>query len=302
MIDKQSLSKLAQLDPLSYPKSLRHLSLRGSRLHGKYKLPLKFVTKSPELSRSYQPGDPVRFIDWSYYARSDKLIVREAYEHSSAHIVILCFLHPNMLWPNQDVLDTIKIDAISKQETALRVAFNLLGVHTEGGDDVVVYFVVEDRLHELKVKNKRDVLESFNFLKKNNFIYDKYLEHLPSSGGAKSKCDLFYVVTDGLFYSHERMKSFFPMFRSGICLHVNSFLEEDPSWIESQSIYDPNSVDTREYRGSRLLSEDDYQKKLTAWKQKQKDYFKSKNINYFSFNDRSLIRDYLYTVYQQRST
>ena len=39
--------------------------------------------------RAYSPGDDVRFIDWPYYARMEKLLLRMFHEHSEAEVAIL---------------------------------------------------------------------------------------------------------------------------------------------------------------------------------------------------------------------
>jgi len=39
--------------------------------------------------RDYSPGDDVRFVDWPYYARMEKLLLRLFHEHSEADVVIL---------------------------------------------------------------------------------------------------------------------------------------------------------------------------------------------------------------------
>ena len=39
--------------------------------------------------RAYAPGDDVRFIDWPYYARMERLLLRLFHEHSEAPVVIL---------------------------------------------------------------------------------------------------------------------------------------------------------------------------------------------------------------------
>ncbi|MDY6914552.1 MAG: DUF58 domain-containing protein [Planctomycetota bacterium] len=39
--------------------------------------------------RDYAPGDDIRFIDWPYYARMEKLLLRMFHEHSEAGVVIL---------------------------------------------------------------------------------------------------------------------------------------------------------------------------------------------------------------------
>ena len=39
--------------------------------------------------RAYAPGDDVRFIDWPYYARMEKLLLRLFHEHSESEVGIL---------------------------------------------------------------------------------------------------------------------------------------------------------------------------------------------------------------------
>lgn len=39
--------------------------------------------------RDYQPGDPLKRLDWSVYARSDRYVVREAYQEVSARCFVL---------------------------------------------------------------------------------------------------------------------------------------------------------------------------------------------------------------------
>ncbi len=39
--------------------------------------------------RGYAPGDDIRFIDWAYYARMEKLLLRLVHEHSESEVLIL---------------------------------------------------------------------------------------------------------------------------------------------------------------------------------------------------------------------
>jgi uncharacterized protein (DUF58 family) len=39
--------------------------------------------------RDYSPGDDVRFVDWPYFARMEKLLLRLFHEHSDRHVAIL---------------------------------------------------------------------------------------------------------------------------------------------------------------------------------------------------------------------
>lgn len=39
--------------------------------------------------RDYTPGDEIRFLDWAYYARMEKLLVRLFHEHSESDVVLM---------------------------------------------------------------------------------------------------------------------------------------------------------------------------------------------------------------------
>ncbi|MCK4601697.1 MAG: DUF58 domain-containing protein, partial [Phycisphaerae bacterium] len=39
--------------------------------------------------RAYAPGDDIRFIDWPYYARMERLLLRLFHEHSESDVAIL---------------------------------------------------------------------------------------------------------------------------------------------------------------------------------------------------------------------
>jgi len=46
--------------------------------------------------RAYSPGDDVRFMDWPYYARMEKLLLRLFHEHSDAEVAILLDVSASM--------------------------------------------------------------------------------------------------------------------------------------------------------------------------------------------------------------
>ena len=50
--------------------------------------------------RSYEPGDPIRNIDWKLYARSDRYYVREADQESQMHVCIVLDTSASMQQPS----------------------------------------------------------------------------------------------------------------------------------------------------------------------------------------------------------
>ena len=47
--------------------------------------------------RDYTPGDDIRFVDWAYYARMEKLLLRLFHEHSEGDVAILLDVSGSML-------------------------------------------------------------------------------------------------------------------------------------------------------------------------------------------------------------
>ena len=59
--------------------------------------------------RSYQPGDPIRHIDWKLFARSDRYFVREAEQESQMHVCILLDTSASMAQPSFGVPQLTKL-------------------------------------------------------------------------------------------------------------------------------------------------------------------------------------------------
>ncbi|MHC4562519.1 MAG: DUF58 domain-containing protein [Planctomycetota bacterium] len=72
--------------------------------------------------RAYVPGDDVRFVDWSYYARMDKLLRRLFHERSEAGVAILMDASSSMLasgGPGQATQGAGKFDYVRRVTAAL---------------------------------------------------------------------------------------------------------------------------------------------------------------------------------------
>ncbi len=82
IFDAPFLARLEQLHLLAKRVSGRSAAaLRRSRRVGDG---LEFADH-----RAYTPGDDVRFVDWPYFARMDRLLLRMFHEHSEADVAIL---------------------------------------------------------------------------------------------------------------------------------------------------------------------------------------------------------------------
>ncbi|MGC9455115.1 MAG: DUF58 domain-containing protein [Phycisphaerae bacterium] len=104
--------------------------------------------------RDYSPGDDPRFIDWSCYARMEKLLVRLFHTHSEAPVALLLDVSASMSAP-----DT------SKFIYALRTAAALTYI-AMGGMEQVLLLPFSDRLHRPLVtgRNRLEIPRVLEFL------------------------------------------------------------------------------------------------------------------------------------------
>jgi uncharacterized protein (DUF58 family) len=82
LFDDEFLGRLQRLHLMA--KRLSARGAAGARRGRKIGDGLEFADH-----RSYAPGDDVRFIDWPYYARMEKLLLRLFHQHSEADVDIL---------------------------------------------------------------------------------------------------------------------------------------------------------------------------------------------------------------------
>jgi len=105
--------------------------------------------------RSYAPGDDIRFIDWPYYGRMEKLLLRLFHERSEADVVILLDTSASMA-PGQT---TEKFDYARRAAAAL--AFVAMG----GLERVVIQPFAAEPLAALRTgRNRGQILEVLDFL------------------------------------------------------------------------------------------------------------------------------------------
>lgn len=99
------LELLAQLPSLS----LRARYLVESGLLGQHRSPLKGYNADFVEYRGYCPGDEIRWIDWRFFARSDRLCVKRFEEENQLRVLLLLDVSDSMCYHSQPHLLT-KLD------------------------------------------------------------------------------------------------------------------------------------------------------------------------------------------------
>jgi len=107
--------------------------------------------------RDYSAGDDLRFVDWSYYARMEKLLLRLFHEHSEGDVCILMDCSASMAASGQDSHATFAY--------ALRVAAALAYVAMGGLERVTIQPFAEDLTQPLRTgRNRGQILAVLDYL------------------------------------------------------------------------------------------------------------------------------------------
>lgn len=152
--DSKDISSLEITTPLL---AQSRVFSKDSPSRGVYKHPLRHGSKSPEIARSYIPGDPLKLIDWRSFARTENLIVREESKTARKKVLILCDLAPSMYWPEEDFYKKSKQKfVISKVCFSSRVALHIAYQHKICDNRTFLGFLKDDKIFQKKLVEKKN--------------------------------------------------------------------------------------------------------------------------------------------------
>lgn len=264
-------------------------------LHGSFFLNLPHVSRSPELSRAYQVGDPVRLIDWKAFARTDQLIVREERDEAMASVVVVLDGRDTMLWPDKDFSKETEEEYVTKFSFAARIALHLVHRHVRLGDRV--RFVLlrdnfsEDEVLGVELRSPSHVLSLFEELELKQFdraCLESFL----------SPQRIFYARTNLLFWISDCCEGSIPeeyltQSQNSMLFHTLSFLECDSSWFRDRTCYFDNALAQKEFLGENLKRKNQYLDKLKKWCGSLQKMVERHHGTYVLFTDKSSIRSYV---------
>ncbi len=133
MADRRSGDTTNTLLPPETRETLKHLELIARRtvegmLHGMHKSKRKGVSTDFDHHKVYQPGDPIRHIDWKVSARSDNYFVKRYLEDTALSVRLVVDRSGSML---QTTADTSVFTQASKLAACL--AYLVLHQHDRAG-------------------------------------------------------------------------------------------------------------------------------------------------------------------------
>ena len=262
------------------------------RLHGSHYMTLRRPSKMPENAREYAPGDPVNRIDWQAYARTDQLIIREIRDEAAVSILIVVDLSETMRWPRPG--DPLKESPCSKAEVALRIALHLAHLHLRFGDFVEVWAVSQGNIRRpdraFLPRTQSDVKLAFERFAASGFHSETFEREFTPKIFDDKKRDVVFWVGDTL--SNAEFGPVLGQGRRSFLWHVLSSLEEDVSWVDSDTSYFDFGTTKKEYQGAVLRYRDHYNKNLMSWKNKLASRQRRRMGAYMVATDQTTIRAY----------
>ncbi len=179
--DEPFLARLQQLHLIAKRLAWRHSP--GPRRSRRVGDGLEFADH-----RSYSPGDDIRFIDWPYYARMERLLLRLFHEHSESDVAILLDCSASMAGGNPSKFNyarrtaaALAYVAMGSMERVIVLPFNSdLGPALHTGRNRGQIFNVMEFLARCEPGGKTDL----------GRCVDRFARQYPSAGTAIVLSDL----------------------------------------------------------------------------------------------------------------
>ena len=267
-----TLRELVPYDDADLFIKMAHHSLRPV---GTFKQLLRRPTKLLESLRKYVVGDPVQFIDWKVYARSDQTLLREIKEESSVHVGVIFDLCDSMFWPTADEALLLSREVPQKVEIAWRIGLFLSASHLSKGDSLAFGFRTDSELYWVRApKSKSEVLRLFQSLRDRDFSAS-----LSERLSPPRSMDRIWILSDGLngLFSvpkASKMRTY---------VHILSSLELDPSWLGDSFSYFDNKVLRKDYTSAALLPV--FPGKVMEWQKQFRSEVTAQGLRYLQVSD-----------------
>jgi hypothetical protein len=258
---------LQNIEPTDSIEVYSRSSLHSLRSNGTFIQLLNRPTRYLETSRGYVHGDPINFIDWKVYARTEDLTIREQKDESSALVKMTGDISNTMQWPTKNEISSAGLgDIATKAETCLRLMLNLAYQHIASGDRAEIVLFTSEGLKGLSLRTTSDVMALYNLLLTDGFdekTLSKYYVEAKETKASAIKVEYYFTDMISGDYSHT-----FSSAKFKILVHVLSSLENNIGWIRSSNRLVDDLDDPSEYDGGTIQKK--YSKSMKQWCQKIK--------------------------------
>lgn len=306
---------LAELEP-GWPEDVGTKRVKSSpRMQGSMRMAIRRVSRTPENSRVYAPGDPVHLIDWKAFGRTDELVVREHRDEASSRVLVIFDRSSTLCWPKKSDTETHGgIDrAFEKIDIAIRLALYLAHAHLTMGDSVTVAAIdgMGGVTQAWSPKSPADVLRVHETCVRQGF-FAGIASFLSDSTMEDVRFDVGWLITD--FLAEDFVKGFsekswnrsgskqelsrqissiLPA-RSMRILHVFSWLELSSAWMDGATSYRDESPQLKFYMGDQLKSDTAWVDEMRAWQVNVESGVKAIGASYLAVDDRTKVADFFH--------
>lgn len=240
---------LAELSPGVDGAFQLPLSRDGAVNMGAFTLPRLQPGRAADSAKPYQKGDPVRFIDWRSYARTNKLYLREKVETTRVGVEIAIDGGPSMAFPDESFPRKGLGAKASKLELAVRLGYFLGYELASLGEQVALSFhhsepqdvagLVPQSSDRKLIKSHFEQIVGAETANRNPWATAPHIAGtalLPSYRPSMSARRFRIVISDALTTDVEGWLANFTGGR-GVFIHALSHLELDLSWMTSDDVY-----------------------------------------------------------------
>lgn len=286
-----SKATLGQVEPGTLYHIQQPRRKQTSFQQGSFRQLLKSPHREPESARPFLPGDPVSFIDWKAFAKTDQLLMREVTPNAQTNISIVLELSPSMYWPTQELIP----GSITKSELIARVSFYLAYFLLRSGNNVLFIFSQNSGTTYFRPRSSKELLAKFVEAKSNAWslagTYSK-----PKSFEIQKGQDTRFLFSDGFHLSSELDKYFKG---NTLFFHSLSQYELSTEWTREKVCYFDGTSNSQEYMGKDLQS-NDYHQKIQHWKSDLQNKLKKPpyHCNYIGIEDTTPLESFLYNLTQ----
>lgn len=225
---------IASIEPGMDLPFLVNLRRQGPVNMGAFTLPHLVAGRAVDDTKPYQKGDPVRFIDWRSYARTNKLYLREKIEHTRVGVDIYIDGGGSMSFPADHPTSTPKID------WATRLGYSLAYEFASLGEQIAICLATDDDLVGLVAQcaDRKVITSHFEELRPDLHAIPQmaakalHPSYLPPPTAKRFRI----VLSDGLYREVPDWAERLGQGR-GIFVHCLSEREMDLAWMSEDDVY-----------------------------------------------------------------
>lgn len=295
MVSREIYSKpIIKLHPILTLEKGKKLILANQRQEGKALNPLRKLSKTPETSRAYTPGDPIKLIDWRAYARTGELNIRQERKKNSLQIALILDANDSMLWPDEELQKSLKKGVCSKFYFALFPFFHLLYQNNLKGNSTNIFLSRENRLLSKKNINKSEALKLYGFLRQDPLFKEEFIRSFKEDKNHKKYFDKIYFFSD---FINPKLPFLLPKSKFSHFIHTLSSLEIKTRWLKKDFLYYDKILSKKKFSGASLIKDDFLEESLNLWLKEKKENTQREGRKYTLLTEETKIRDYLKAIY-----